>query len=284
GQAHTPATEDSEFEQEEAPSETKEFKASEPSDTRVTSSHSDRTYGHAYSADLIPMHVSPIAEASALSPSSFHKRYRSSYDTSASSSPPALPLRKRYRGTSELVKDTKDESLDLDTKREGLDDESLGSEEEEEAAPEGEGEMPNTFEVGQSSRSMPEHEGAEMISAFRQPTLVTWVDPKDGRVYTDILTYVPPTAHVQTSPSPEWLSGSLLVSPSSSVVLTMVASPVTTPAATIPVDEDEFLEVMIEILGSCILGREAIAEEMHERLELKDHVSRIERRHESRGE
>nr|GFC44155.1 hypothetical protein [Tanacetum cinerariifolium] len=212
----------------------------------------DRTYGHAYSADLIPMHVSPIAEASAFSPSSFHKRYRSSYDTSASSSPPALPSRKRYRGTSELVEDTKDESLDLDTKREGLEDESLGSEEEEdEAAPEGqkrrklvvgEGEMPNTFEVGQSSRSMLEHEGAEMIYAFRQPTLVTWVDPKDGRVYTDILTYVPPTVHVQTSPSPEWLSGSLLVSQSSSVVLTMVASPVTTPAATIPVDEDEFLE------------------------------------------
>nr|GEZ25820.1 hypothetical protein [Tanacetum cinerariifolium] len=237
GQAHTPATEDSESEPEEAPSETKEFKASEPSDTR------DRTYGHAYSADLIPMHVSPIAEASALSPSSFHKRYRSSYDTSASSSPPALPSRKRYRAV--------DEPLGL----------GYGALRCRKLVV-GEGEMPNTFEVGQSSRSMPEHEGAEMISAFRQPTLVTWLDPKDGRVYTDILTYVPPTAHVQTSPSPEWLSGSLLVSPSSLVVLTMVASPVTTPAATIPVDEDEFLEVMIEILGSCILGREAVRGEI----------------------
>ncbi|GKG60792.1 hypothetical protein Tco_0614354, partial [Tanacetum coccineum] len=51
--------------------------------------------------------------------------------------------RKRYQGTSELVEDTKVESLDSDTKREGLEDEGHGLEdegpgsEEEEAAPEG---------------------------------------------------------------------------------------------------------------------------------------------------
>nr|GEX75416.1 TPA: orf y [Tanacetum cinerariifolium] len=67
-----------------------------------------------------------------------------------------------------------------------------------------EGSVPSKFEVGQRSRSVPEHEGAESISAFRQPTLVTWVDPEDGRVYTDILTYVPPAAPVQTPPSFEW--------------------------------------------------------------------------------
>ncbi|GKF74386.1 hypothetical protein Tco_0220718, partial [Tanacetum coccineum] len=33
--------------------------------------------------------------------------------------------------------------------------------------------------------------------------------PEDGMVYTDILTYVPPVAHVQTPPSPEWSSRSL---------------------------------------------------------------------------
>nr|GFA53710.1 hypothetical protein [Tanacetum cinerariifolium] len=42
--------------------------------------------------------------------------------------------------------------------------------------------------------------------------------------------------------SPEWSSSSLLVSPSSPVVPIPVASPVTTPAATIAVDEDDFLE------------------------------------------
>ncbi|GKE90473.1 hypothetical protein Tco_1567948, partial [Tanacetum coccineum] len=142
---------------------------------------------------------------------------------------------------SELIEDTKDESSDSDTKREGSDgeghgseDEGPGTEEEEEDAPEGqqqavpvedtttdeplglgygalrrcelvveEGEVPSTFEVGQSSRSVAENEGAERISAFRHPTLVTWVDPEDGKVYTDIPTYVPPVAPVQTPSSPE---------------------------------------------------------------------------------
>ncbi|GJZ64914.1 hypothetical protein Tco_0621610 [Tanacetum coccineum] len=85
----------------------------------------------------------------------------------------------------------------------------------------GRGLVPSTFEVGQSSRSVPEHERAERISAFRQPTIVTWVDPEDGK----------------------WSSGSLPVSPSSPAVPSPIASPVTTPAATIAVDEDEFLEV-----------------------------------------
>ncbi|GJY02366.1 hypothetical protein Tco_0360518 [Tanacetum coccineum] len=116
-----------------------------------------------------------IAEAAALSSSSFRKRYRSSYKTSSSSSS-TLPGRKRYRGTSELILDTdsegdelgeedteedeEDESSDADDEREresqgldeeghglgdedhGLGDESQGLEgeglglEEEEAAPE----------------------------------------------------------------------------------------------------------------------------------------------------
>ncbi|GKG51225.1 hypothetical protein Tco_0541609, partial [Tanacetum coccineum] len=46
-----------------------------------------------------------------------------------------------------------------------------------------------------------------------------------------------------TPPSLEWSSGSLLVSPSSPVVPSPIASPVVTPAATISVDEDQFLEV-----------------------------------------
>ncbi|GJV83814.1 hypothetical protein Tco_1523712 [Tanacetum coccineum] len=56
------------------------------------------------------------------------------------------------------------------------------------------------------------------VSAFRQPTLTTWVDPEDGRVYTDIPVYVPPVSPVQTPPSPEWSSDSLPISPSSPVV------------------------------------------------------------------
>nr|GEZ33668.1 retrovirus-related Pol polyprotein LINE-1 [Tanacetum cinerariifolium] len=142
----------------EAPLETKEFEASEPSDNRITTPHS--TAPSDSTTLLSPDHplaqTSPIStrashyyKAIALSPSSFYKRYRSSYETPSPSSSLTLPIRKRYRGTSELVKDTKDESLDLDTKREGSKDEGPSSEDgghgsedegigsEEEAASEG---------------------------------------------------------------------------------------------------------------------------------------------------
>ncbi|GKF80397.1 hypothetical protein Tco_0238999, partial [Tanacetum coccineum] len=113
----------------------------------------------------------------------------------------------------------------------------------------------STFEVGQGSGSVPEPERPERVSARRQPTLTTWIDPEDGRTYIDIPTYPPPAPPVQTPPSPEWSSGSLPISPAPSVVpspisspmisLTVpspIASPVATPTATIPVDEDQFIE------------------------------------------
>ncbi|GJT12198.1 hypothetical protein Tco_0859240 [Tanacetum coccineum] len=61
-------------------------------------------------------------------------------------------------------------------------------------------------------------------------------------------------APVQTPTSPEWLSGSLLVSPASLTIPSPVASPVTTPAATIVVDEDEFIKVgaQLELHGSIL--------------------------------
>ncbi|GKB77065.1 hypothetical protein Tco_0943960 [Tanacetum coccineum] len=92
-----------------------------------------------------------IAEAAALAPSSFRKRYISSYESSSSSSP-TLPVWKRYRGTSELIldidsegdelgeedteEDKSDEDHGLDDGSQGLEDKGLGLEEEE-AAPEG---------------------------------------------------------------------------------------------------------------------------------------------------
>ncbi|GJT25823.1 hypothetical protein Tco_0895760 [Tanacetum coccineum] len=58
--------------------------------------------------------------------STFCKRFRSSYETSPSSSPPELPLQKRSRGTSEFVEDDEvededeevEESLDFDSESE----------------------------------------------------------------------------------------------------------------------------------------------------------------------
>nr|GEZ59961.1 hypothetical protein [Tanacetum cinerariifolium] len=62
-------------------------------------------------AVCIPLVMSPglsagMAEVAAMSDSAFRKRFRSSYNSSPS---PALPVRKRYRGTSELILGTDSE-------------------------------------------------------------------------------------------------------------------------------------------------------------------------------
>ncbi|GJV71248.1 hypothetical protein Tco_1491243 [Tanacetum coccineum] len=256
-----------------------------------------------------------IAEVAAMSESALCKKFRSSYKSSPSVSPLDLPLRKRYRGTSELVEDSEeddneedeeieesmdsdsvsedvedegptaededpaakdegltagvegpgmhDEGYGLDDKRHGRDDEicgiddkghsvesdGLGLEEEVEAVPGGalrrrelaleEGDVYSTFEVGQGSGSAPESERPERVSAYRQPTLTTWTDPKDGMIYIDIPDYPPLAPPVQTPPLLEWTSGLLPISSSHSdvsspilfpMVHLTVPSPVATPA------------------------------------------------------
>ncbi|GJW18556.1 hypothetical protein Tco_0025992 [Tanacetum coccineum] len=70
-----------------------------------------------------------IVEVAAMSDSAFRKRFWSSYDSSLSSSPPDLPLRKRYRGTTKLVEDDEEddeeveESLDSDSESKDAEDE-----------------------------------------------------------------------------------------------------------------------------------------------------------------
>ncbi|GKD93533.1 hypothetical protein Tco_1373370, partial [Tanacetum coccineum] len=316
-QAHTPITINTESKLEEAPSEIEEF---QPLAARTAPASSDSTTPLSPSHPLTQTASAPtlsrpsyyrrtarmavrtqpamssglstrLTKAMTLSPLSFRKRYRSSYETPSPSSSLTLPIRKRYRGISELVEDTKDESSDLVTEGEGSKDEGPGSEdkgpgsedngpsleeeEEEGAAPEsqqqavpimdtaadellglgyralkcrelalGECLVPSTFKIGQSSRSALEQQRVEETHAPRPSIRATWVDLVDGIVYTDILIYVSPVhVTIQTPPSPEWSSGSLPVSPSSPAIPTLVASPATTLAATIAVDEDEFLEV-----------------------------------------
>ncbi|GKE99675.1 hypothetical protein Tco_0023026, partial [Tanacetum coccineum] len=114
----------------------------------------------------------------------------------------------------------------------------------------------NTFEIGQSSRSVPKPERPERVSILRQPTLTTWIDPHDGIAYINIPAYPPPAPPTQTPPSPEWSSGSLPVSPTPSAIPSPISSPmisltipspiaslVATPTATIPVDEDQFIDI-----------------------------------------
>nr|GEU52389.1 reverse transcriptase domain-containing protein, chloroplastic [Tanacetum cinerariifolium] len=58
-----------------------------------------------------------------------------------------------------------------------------------------------------------------------EPTLATWIDSKDGIVYIDVPAYPPLAPPVQTSPSPEWTSGSLPISPSPFIVPSPISSP-----------------------------------------------------------
>ncbi|GKC30132.1 hypothetical protein Tco_1037426 [Tanacetum coccineum] len=291
---------DTESDPEEAPSEveesqplgpkvplrSKEFKASEPSGTRIVSSHSlvssdsttplsldhplthvlpttthTRVSFHYWTARMVvrtqptlsPDISAHIVKATALSLSPFCKRYISSYETSSSSSL-TLPVRKRYRGISELILDT-DSEVDKLGEEDTEEDESSDANDKRERAARHralesiEDITPSMYEVGQSSRSGPEQEGVERISAFRQPTLVTWVDLEDERVYTDILAYAPPTAPVQILPSPKWSLGSLPFSPSSFVVPSPIALLVATSTITISVDEDQSGAVRDEIFS-----------------------------------
>ncbi|GKF53200.1 hypothetical protein Tco_0160110, partial [Tanacetum coccineum] len=74
-----------------------------------------------------------IAEVAAMSDSAFRKRFRSSYESSPSLSPPDLPSRKSYQGTSELVEDDEEEDDEEDEEIEessNLDSESEDAEDE----------------------------------------------------------------------------------------------------------------------------------------------------------
>ncbi|GJX72883.1 hypothetical protein Tco_0311478, partial [Tanacetum coccineum] len=84
-----------------------------------------------------------------------------------------------------------------------------------------------------------EPERPERVSALRQPTLTTWIDPEDDRVYIDVPAYPPTAPPVQTPPSPKWSSGLLHVSSSPSIfpspisspmIPLIVASPIASPA------------------------------------------------------
>ncbi|GKE72834.1 hypothetical protein Tco_1534875 [Tanacetum coccineum] len=190
---------------------------------------------------LSPGYSSRIAEVASMSDVAFHKRFRSSYEGSPSPSP-TLPVRKRYRGTSELILDTDSEgdelgdeevSLDSDSRSEDVEDEGPTAgdedlEEEDEAVPEGQQQAAPVVETtvgeplglgyGALRRRELADEEDQRYSTFE-------VDPKDGMVYIDVPTYPPSTPPVQTPPSPNWTLGSLPISLSHSDAPSPVSSP-----------------------------------------------------------
>ncbi|GKB68231.1 hypothetical protein Tco_0929643 [Tanacetum coccineum] len=272
--------------------ETRHLKDSDTSAVRSTSSNStaplspDHPLTHtsptlvpllrrtARIAVCVPPTMSPslsasITEVAAMSDSTFRKRFRSSYESSASSSSPDLPSRKLSRGTSELVEDEEEEDEDEEleessnsdsesevAKDEGpiVEDEGPAAEDEgpavgdeglaagdegpgmrveslglgkDEAVPEGQQRASPVMKttICQGSRSVPEPERPERVSALRHPTLTTWIDPEDGRTYIDVPAYPPPAPPDQTPPSPEWSSSSLPISPVPSTVPSPISSP-----------------------------------------------------------
>ncbi|GJZ38108.1 hypothetical protein Tco_0584299 [Tanacetum coccineum] len=186
--------------------------------------------------------------------------FRSSYEISPSVTPPDLPSRKRYRSTSELVED---------------------GEEDEEVVPGGQ--QHATLVVG-TVVSVPLGLG---YGALRHRELALEED--------DV--YAQP---VQTPPSPEWMSGSLPISPSPSVVPSPVSSPMVPLTAPSPVasptttETEGFLTELgaqVEMQGGLIRDhagenrdlRLQLVEERRARLELAEVVDSMGRRQEPRG-
>nr|GEX25312.1 hypothetical protein [Tanacetum cinerariifolium] len=212
GHAHTPTTVDIESEPEDAPSKIEkslalvfrapltdeEFEPSEPSNTRTTSSHSSALSDSTAPTARMTVRAQPVmspslstrvTEVMTLSDLAFRKRYRSSYETPSPSL--TLSIQKMYRGTSELISDI--ETEDDESKAEGA-----GSRSEE----------------SRDESSNLEEEAA--LEGHQQAVLVvgTVADEPLGLGYEALRRF----ALVPTSPSPEWSSGSLPVSPSSLVV------------------------------------------------------------------
>ncbi|GJZ15331.1 hypothetical protein Tco_0551008 [Tanacetum coccineum] len=238
-----------------------------------------------------------IAEATTLSPSSFWKRYRSSYEIPPPSLSLTHPVQKRYRGTSELILDTdsegdkfgeedtkEDERSDADDEREresGLEDEGPGMEEEE-AAPEGQQQAVLVVDTA-TSEPLGLGYGAARCRAPESTKEIApstyEVDPEDGWVYTDILTYAPPAAPVQTPPSPEDLRE--LYTRSGAVRDEIFSQRYR--FRSLEREQERATVTFSAIWRPNQDLRRQPAEERRERLELTDSVARMESRHEFGG-
>nr|GEU52362.1 hypothetical protein [Tanacetum cinerariifolium] len=213
----------------------------------------DRTYGRAYSADLIPGHVSLNSGGNCFVPIFLPGTSKLILDTDSdgdelreedTEEDESLDADDERQRSDEEDHGLGDEDHGLDDKSHGLEDERLGLDEED-VVPEGQQQVVLIVETVASEPLGLGYEALrrrELAVEEDQPTLGTWLDLKDGRVYTDIPSYAPPVALVQTPPSPEWSLSLLPVSPSSHVVSSPIASPVATSTATISVNEDPFIE------------------------------------------
>nr|GFA15449.1 hypothetical protein [Tanacetum cinerariifolium] len=257
---------------------------------------------------MLPGLSASIAEVAAMSDLAFRKRFRSSYKSSPSLSLPYLPSQKRSWGTSKLVEDDEEEDKEVEkgsnpnSESEDAKDKGLATEDEGPAArDEGLGRRVESLGL-RGDEVIPE--GQQRVSpvmetvvgepiglALKQPTLTTWIDPTDGRVYIDVPAYPPPTPPVQTLPSPEWSSGSLPVSPASSNIYSPISSPmipltVPSPVASLATAETEGFLTKLEPrdIEELFTRSGAIAEERRARLDLAEIVDSMRRGYEPKGD
>nr|GFB10506.1 hypothetical protein [Tanacetum cinerariifolium] len=180
---------------------------------------------------------------------------------------PTLPIRKRYRGTSEPILDTKTE--DDESKAEGS---GLGSKESEDKGPESEGEEAAPEGQQHSDTTSPEWSSGSLPVSPSSPAVPTLVaSPTDSSPVTveaeSFLAEDPEAGAGEgysdfrsDTTSPEWSSGSLPVSPSSPTVPTLVASltdssPVASP---VTVEAESFLAELgahVEFQGGLVHDR-----------------------------
>ncbi|GJY22553.1 hypothetical protein Tco_0396211 [Tanacetum coccineum] len=203
---------------------------------------------------MLPGLSASIAEVAAMSDSTFCKRFRSSYESSPSSSPPDLPLWKRYQGTSDESEDAEDEGPTAEDKDPAAGDEGLAAGDEgpgigvkslglggDEAVPKGQQRATPVMETavgaGLSVNLMVFDQGfyglglgngalrRREISVGGGPDSQCIQDLDNGIAYIDVPAYPPPAPPIQTPASPEWPSGSLVVSPAPSIVPSPISSP-----------------------------------------------------------
>nr|GEW48990.1 hypothetical protein [Tanacetum cinerariifolium] len=193
-----------------------------------------------------------MAEVAAMSESAFRKRFRSSYESLPSSSPPDLPLRKHYRDMSELVEDD-DEDEEIE---ESLDSESV-SEDAEDEGPTTEDEDPTTGDDGLAARDEGPGRGVESYSSDDE---IRGLDDEGHSVESDGL---------GLGEEDEATNGSLSISPSPSIVPSPISSPMislTVPSSVATPTTDE-TEGFLTELGAQV--------EMQEGL-IRNHVVRLE--------
>ncbi|GJR61346.1 hypothetical protein Tco_1503508 [Tanacetum coccineum] len=195
----------------------------------------------------VPPAMSPglsasMAKVAATSESAFRKRFRSSYESLTSLSPPDLPSRKRYRVTSELVDDNKEDDEEEDEEiEESLDFDSV-SEDAEDKGPTVEDEDLVTGDEGLAVGDEGPSIGVESCGSNDESH---GLDNEGHSIESDGLglgedeEVVPGHHLLGHPPSHEWSSGftsvslRILLFPSpisSPMILLTVPSPVATPA------------------------------------------------------